>query len=186
MGARTNMSNSNTTEGEQGPAATKRQSWKTRFSPRQRRDSVEDLQDTRKPDTNEEQGASLSSSRLKMKKNWKGGFRNLLPVTNNKERDGSPSPSNPQTPLSVGVSANSAKNGMITHSQRKQQLKERDGFCRRVDQYDGQVLVVDGKLFFVESRIACSSLWANFHAYDRQTRIRDWELPRGRSCGRCL
>ena len=28
---------------------------------------------------------------------------------------------------------------------RKQQFKERDGFCRRVDIYDGQVIVVDGK-----------------------------------------
>lgn len=27
---------------------------------------------------------------------------------------------------------------------RKQQTKERDGFCRRVDIYDGQVLSVDG------------------------------------------
>jgi hypothetical protein len=26
----------------------------------------------------------------------------------------------------------------------KQQSKERDGFCRRVDLYDGQILTVDG------------------------------------------
>jgi hypothetical protein len=29
------------------------------------------------------------------------------------------------------------------HIYRKQQMKERDGFCRRVDSYDGQVIVVD-------------------------------------------
>ncbi|KAG7344994.1 serine/threonine protein kinase-like protein [Nitzschia inconspicua] len=29
------------------------------------------------------------------------------------------------------------------HIYRKQQMKERDGFCRRVDTYDGQVIVVD-------------------------------------------
>jgi hypothetical protein len=31
------------------------------------------------------------------------------------------------------------------HIYRKQQIKERDGFCRRVDTYDGQVIVVDQK-----------------------------------------
>jgi hypothetical protein len=31
---------------------------------------------------------------------------------------------------------------------RKQQTKEKDGFCRRVDYYDGQVLTVDGRLPF--------------------------------------
>lgn len=29
--------------------------------------------------------------------------------------------------------------------QEKRNIKERDGFCRRVDSYDGQVVVVDGK-----------------------------------------
>ena len=28
---------------------------------------------------------------------------------------------------------------------RKQQIKERDGFCRRVDKYDGSVVIVDQK-----------------------------------------
>jgi len=31
------------------------------------------------------------------------------------------------------------------HIYQKQQIKERDGFCRRVDTYDGQVIVVDNK-----------------------------------------
>lgn len=32
--------------------------------------------------------------------------------------------------------------------QEKRNIKERDGFCRRVDSYDGQVVVVDGKLYY--------------------------------------
>jgi hypothetical protein len=35
--------------------------------------------------------------------------------------------------------------------QRKQQTKERDGFCRRVDAYDGQILTVDGTYFMDSS-----------------------------------
>ena len=30
-------------------------------------------------------------------------------------------------------------------AQAKQMQKERDGFCRTVDSYDGQVITVDGK-----------------------------------------
>jgi hypothetical protein len=34
---------------------------------------------------------------------------------------------------------------------RKQQTKEKDGFCRRVDLYDGQVLTVDGRYLVYSS-----------------------------------
>lgn len=31
----------------------------------------------------------------------------------------------------------------------KRKIKERDGFCRRVDSYDGQVVRVDGKMMLI-------------------------------------
>lgn len=37
--------------------------------------------------------------------------------------------------------------------QRKQLTKERDGFCRNIDSYDGSVIIIDGALILHESRI---------------------------------
>lgn len=73
----------------------------------------------------------------------------------------SSSPSSPQSPASVASVESDLENkgnalewsgSMIMEDKKrrdliyqKQQIKERDGFCRRVDKYDGSVIVVDKK-----------------------------------------
>ena len=42
--------------------------------------------------------------------------------------------------------------------QRKQLTKERDGFCRNIDSYDGSVIIIDGALFVYQSIIRANDI----------------------------
>jgi hypothetical protein len=42
--------------------------------------------------------------------------------------------------------------------QRKQLTKERDGFCRNIDSYDGSVIIIDGALFVNQSIIRANDI----------------------------
>jgi hypothetical protein len=98
-----------------------------------------------------------------------GRLRGLLPKKNPDQQEDSDrhSPSNPQTPLSSDKNGHQQQSHVLKISpkrenlfkwqddmeqkesmaviRQKQMVKERDGFCRRVDLYDGQVITVDNK-----------------------------------------
>eukprot|EP00548_Thalassiothrix_antarctica_P004723 CAMPEP_0194146794 /NCGR_PEP_ID=MMETSP0152-20130528/21738_1 /TAXON_ID=1049557 /ORGANISM="Thalassiothrix antarctica, Strain L6-D1" /LENGTH=892 /DNA_ID=CAMNT_0038847403 /DNA_START=110 /DNA_END=2785 /DNA_ORIENTATION=- len=152
---------------------TKRPSWKARLLPHRnsnnlsRRDvSVERQQRRHHSDSGFSDNhpplpphrASLSSPRNK-KKSWKGKLQTLLPKTSSRQGKDTDCVRSQSYGYRVGnngqhmIERNSLdtwqdaneKDRAFEMMRRKQLIKERDGFCRRVQAYDGQVLTVDGK-----------------------------------------
>jgi len=173
MGAQTEMINPSTTTAtttaptnENGETPTKRSSWKERLLPHRnsntssRRDVSVERQQRRHHSDSGFSGdhpplpphhSSLSSPRNK-KKNWKGKLQNLLPKTSSRQGKDAESfgseniARNMKTRSSLDTWQDAAeKDRAFEMLMRKQLMKERDGFCRRVQAYDGQVLTVDGK-----------------------------------------
>eukprot|EP00546_Thalassionema_frauenfeldii_P004230 CAMPEP_0178907992 /NCGR_PEP_ID=MMETSP0786-20121207/7676_1 /TAXON_ID=186022 /ORGANISM="Thalassionema frauenfeldii, Strain CCMP 1798" /LENGTH=900 /DNA_ID=CAMNT_0020579847 /DNA_START=108 /DNA_END=2807 /DNA_ORIENTATION=- len=157
-----------TTNDESGEVPSKRPSWKARLLPSNRNSSRRELSVERveqRPRSEvagtgdqtllASQHASLPPQRNKSKKNWKG-LRNLLPKTPSRSDKEHITNGNDDECGVIGEKTK-GRNGFDKWQDtaekdraqemmlRKQQAKERDGFCRRVQAYDGQVLTIEGK-----------------------------------------
>jgi len=138
------------------PTTTSAKGWKSRFSSRRRSPGGEEQ-------TPPAQQEVESDSVAKVKQKKSGRFRHLLAITPKKDGASDGSPSNPQTPTSAGdetieMGNRDEKKSALFEWQdaieerrglklmrKKQLVKERDGFCRNVDSYDGSVIIIDGK-----------------------------------------
>mmetsp|Transcript_22710 Transcript_22710/g.33530 ORF Transcript_22710/g.33530 Transcript_22710/m.33530 type:complete len:920 (-) Transcript_22710:56-2815(-) len=163
MGAQTKMNDisttTTTTNDDNVDTQSKRSSWKTRLLPNNRNSSRREVsveQEEQRPrsevaglseqSTLPPQHESLPQQRNKSKKNWKG-LRNLLPKSasrsdNLNDVEGNDMKTRNGFDTWQDKAEKDRANEMML---RKQQAKERDGFCRRVQAYDGQVLTIEGK-----------------------------------------